>query len=87
VRVIQLNADEGMLFWVGKGGRRKVVELAHVDRIEAADSDGDTVSSPLIVLLPLPLPLPLLLSLSCERLIYFFYWNSPPSLHAGNINV
>ena len=44
IRVIQLNSDEGMLFWVGKGGERKVIELKNVERIEAADSDGDNVS-------------------------------------------
>lgn len=45
IRVVQLNVDEGMLFWVGKGGERKVVDLKHVERIEAADSDGDSVRS------------------------------------------
>ena len=44
VRVIQLNADEGFLFWVGKGGQRKVVNLSHIKKIEAASSDGENVN-------------------------------------------
>lgn len=46
VRVIQLNLDEGMLYWVGKGGERKVVQLKDVEKVEAAGSDGDQVSTP-----------------------------------------
>ena len=38
-----MNADEGMLFWVGKGGERKVVQLKHVQKIEAADGEGENV--------------------------------------------
>ena len=40
---MQLNATEGVLFWVGKGGQRKSVDLREVVKIEAADSDSGVV--------------------------------------------
>ena len=45
LRVIQLNASEGYLYWVGKGGERKIVQLDDVMQVEAAATDNGVVSN------------------------------------------